>query len=143
MATTKKDTIFDKLVEEVDKIKETGATPVSDATQEEDNSVMGQLLSQNPIIIPKVGDVLEGRVLDIASNQLLLDLGALGTGIVLGKEIKDGMKSINKLKKGDLISATLIDLENEDGQIELSVREASYEKSWDDLESKRDRKSVV
>jgi small subunit ribosomal protein S1 len=116
---------------------------VTDAAPEEDNSVMGKLLEQNPIIIPKVGDVLEGRVLDIASNQLLLDLGALGTGIVLGKEIKDGMKSINKLKKGDLISATLIDLENEDGQIELSVREASYEKSWDDLESKRDNMEVV
>lgn len=141
--TAKKGTIFDKLVEEVDKIKGSDVAPVVDTAQEEDNSVMGQLLSQNPIIIPKVGDVLDGVVLDIASNQLLLDLGALGTGVVLGKEIKDGMKSINKLRKGDVISATLIDLENEDGQIELSVREASYEKSWDDLESKRDNAEVV
>lgn len=141
--TAQKGTIFDKLVEEVDKIKDSVVATVTDSTPEEDNSPMGKLLAQNPVQIPKVGDVLEGKVLDIASNQLLLDLGPLGTGVVLGKEIKDGMKSLSKLKKGDTISATLIDLENEDGQIELSVREASYEKSWEDLESKRDTMESV
>jgi small subunit ribosomal protein S1 len=142
--TAQKGTIFDKLVEEVDKIKSSDVTSTSKTTEpEEDNSAMGKLLTANPIQIPKVGDVLEGTLIDIASNQLLLDLGPLGTGVVLGKEIKDGMKSLNKLKKGDVISATLIDLENEDGQIELSVREASYEKSWEDLESKRDTMESV
>lgn len=141
--TAQKGTIFDKLVEEVDKIKDSVVATVTESAPEEDNSPMGKLLAQNPVQIPKVGDVLEGKVLDIASNQLLLDLGPLGTGVVLGKEIKDGMKSLSKLKKGDTISATLIDLENEDGQIELSVREASYEKSWEDLESKRDTMESV
>lgn len=141
--TAQKGTIFDKLVEEVDKIDTSKAVKEEAIVPEEDNSPMGKLLSQNPIEIPKVGDVLEGTIIDIASNQLLLDLGPLGTGVVLGKEIKDGMRSLNKIKKGDVISATLIDLENEDGQIELSVREASYEKSWDDLESKRDTMEAV
>jgi small subunit ribosomal protein S1 len=61
----------------------------------------------------------------------------------LGKEMKDGLGSNAKLKEGDVVSATLIDLENEDGYIELSIREASYEKSWDDIESKRDNKEAV
>ncbi|HEX8974811.1 MAG TPA: S1 RNA-binding domain-containing protein [Patescibacteria group bacterium] len=150
MATKKKD-ILDKLAEEVDKIQETEEAPVPKkakkspvkATEvEKEASAMAELLEQHPVKIPQVGDVLEGTVIDVTSNSLLLDLGSLGTGIVLGKEIKDGLAG-GKVKKGDKVSATLMDLENEDGYIELSIREASYERAWDDLEIKRDGMDVV
>ena len=144
--------ILDKLAEEVDKIDEKeisiGKEDISkkkkvDKPKEEKRSLMDKLLSDNPISIPKVGDVLEGKVIEVSSNSLLLDLGPLGAGIVLGKEIKDGMGTTGKLKRDSKVSATLVDLENEDGLIELSIREASYEKSWDDLESKRDTQETV
>jgi small subunit ribosomal protein S1 len=106
-------------------------------------SVMEALMNAHPFEIPKVGDVLNGTVIDVSSNSALLDLGPLGTGVVLGKEMKDGLGSNAKLKVGDVVTATLTDLENEDGYIELSIREASYEKSWDDIESKRDNKDIV
>jgi small subunit ribosomal protein S1 len=105
-------------------------------------SPMDLLLAQQPIHIPQVGDVLPAVVIDVASNSVLLDLGPLGTGIVLGKEMKDGLLTA-KVKVGDVVSATLIDLENEDGHIELSIREASYEKAWEDIEVKRTNKDVV
>jgi small subunit ribosomal protein S1 len=149
MATKKKD-ILDKLAEEVDKIKE--AVGVSEpkkakktaikTSPEDSTSPMGALLEGNPVKIPQVGDVLEGAVVEITSNSLLLDLGSLGIGIVLGKEIKDGF-ALGKVKKGDKVSATLIDLENDDGYMELSIREASYEKAWEDLEIKRDSMLTV
>ena len=149
--------ILDKLAEEVDKIEEdhVGVESVKKASKKivkkdtgapQDNKVeqcpMDKLLEENPIKIPQVGDVLEGVVIDISSNSLLLDLGGLGTGIVLGKEIKDGLVS-EKIKKGDIVSATLTDLENEDGYIELSIREASYERAWIDLEEKRDGMQII
>ena len=148
--TTKKTDILDKLAEEVDKIKkeDTVAAPkkikksVIKEEEEKDMSPMALLLEENPVKIPQIGDVLEGIVIDITSNSLLLDLGALGTGIVLGKEIKDGL-AVGKVKKGDKVGATLIDLENEEGYIELSIREASYERAWDDLEAKRDAMGAV
>lgn len=147
---TKKTDILDKLAEEVDKIKdevvvaapEKAKKTVIKEEEEKDMSPMAVLLEENPVKIPQIGDVLEGVVIDITSNSLLLDLGALGTGIVLGKEIKDGL-AVGKVKKGDKVGATLIDLENEDGYIELSIREASYERAWDDLESKRDAMGAV
>lgn len=150
--------ILDKLAEEVDKIdekeiekqknketekKETGKKKSASKLKKGESSPMSKLLSDNPINIPRLGDVLEGTIIETSSNSLLLDLGPLGTGIVLGKEIKDGMEITGKLKKGDKVSATLVDLENDDGLIELSVREASYEKSWDDLESKRDTQETA
>ena len=145
--------ILDKLAEEVDKIKEniTSVEPkkakkptlkTTKTAKEDEVSPMEALLEKNPVKIPQVGDVLEGTVIEITSNSLLLDLGSLGTGIVLGKEIKDGL-ALNKVKKGDKVGATLVDLENEDGYIELSIREASYERAWDDLESKRDAMMAV
>ena len=149
MAIKKKD-ILDKLAEEVDKMQDNkevieASAPkkhVFETEEEVELSAMGTLLEENPIKIPQVGDVLEGRVIDITSNSLLLDLGCFGTGIVLGKEIKDGLAS-GKVKQGDTVSATLTDIENEDGYMELSIREASYERAWDDLESKRDIMGVV
>ena len=132
--------ILDKLAEEVDKIKEDKDSKKKGASK--NASSMEELLENNPIQIPNVGDVLEGTVIEVFSNYILLDLGSLGTGIVLGKEVKDGLGSA-KMKKGDKVSATLTDLENEDGYIELSIREASYGKSWDDLESKKDTQDVV
>lgn len=104
---------------------------------------MEELLKENPIEIPEVGDVLEGKIINVSSNSILLDLGPLGAGIVLGKETKDGLNISSKLKVGDKVSAALIDLENEDGYIELSIREASCEKSWDDIERKKDEQETI
>lgn len=112
-------------------------------TEEIDDSEMGRLIAQNPIEVPTVGDVLSGTVIEVGSNFALIDLGPLGTGTVLGKEMKDGLAGGVKIKKGDTVNATLIELENDDGVIELSIREASYEKSWEDIRAKLENKEVV
>ncbi|HPN55083.1 MAG TPA: S1 RNA-binding domain-containing protein [Candidatus Moranbacteria bacterium] len=145
--------ILDKLAEEVDKIKEEvkedlgisspkKAKKSAKTEEKKSNSPMEALLEENPVKIPQIGDVLEGKVIEITSSSLLLDLGSLGTGMVLGKEIKDGF-ALGKVKKGDNVSATLIDLESEEGYMELSIREASCEKAWEDLEAKRDAMTAV
>ncbi|HCU70790.1 MAG TPA: 30S ribosomal protein S1 [Candidatus Moranbacteria bacterium] len=103
---------------------------------------MEELLQTSELRFPKVNDVVEGMVIEVSSNAIYLDIDPFGTGIVLGREIKDGMGS-GKLKEGDRVAATIIDLENEDGYIELSVREASYEKAWEDIESKRDTQEKI
>lgn len=146
--------ILDKLATEVDKIAdkylpkdEEGKNSKSkkstdEPDEEKDTSPMGKLISQKAIYFPQVGDTTEGEVIDVSSNEIYLDLTPFGTGIVLGREIKDGMGA-GKLKIGDKVTATITDLENEDGFIELSIREASYEKAWDDIESKRDTQEKV
>jgi small subunit ribosomal protein S1 len=133
--------ILDKLATEVDKIDDSKAkkTIVADAVE---LSPMEKLLQGSELSFPKINEVVEGRVIEVSSNAIYLDIDPFGTGIVLGREIKDGMGS-GKLREGDIVSATIIDLENEDGYIELSVREASYEKAWEDIESKRDTQEKI
>ena len=131
--------ILDKLAEEVDKIsaKEGKSTDNAKTSVDEPKSAMELLLEENQMVYPKVGDVIEGKVVGIDANAIYLNINPFGTGVVIGREMKDGMGS-GKIKIGDTVSATVTEVENEDGYIELSIREASYEKAWEDLESKRD-----
>ncbi len=106
-------------------------------------SPMEELLSQHVVDIPEIGDVIPGTVMFVASSYALIDLGPMGTGIVLGKEMRDGLGPEGKLKVGTTVTATLMNYENEDGYIELSIREASYEKSWEDIEHKLTNREVI
>jgi len=142
--------ILDKLAEEVDKLteekpkaakKSSTAKKTKDETSEE-LSPMAELLESSDVRFPNVGDVIEGKVIEVGTNAVYLDIEPFGTGIVLGREMKDGMGT-GKLKVGHKVTATITDLENEDGYIELSIREASYEKAWEDLESKKDTQEKV
>ena len=117
---------------------------MSDTTEIKLKSQMTELelLYENSPEIPEVGDVVPGTVIYVGSSSALVDLGPLGTGVVLGKEMKDGLVG-GKLRVGDTVSATLTSLENEDGTIELSIREASYDKSWEDIETKLRNKDAL
>jgi small subunit ribosomal protein S1 len=155
------DNIYDTLEKEVDKVteekfaqgeiseeviepKEKLTEDSSVATEEQTGpaQTMADFLNQTKISFPKEGDVIEGKVIEIGSNAVYLDLGMFGTGIVLGREIKDGLGTTDKLKAGDSVSATVTDIENDEGYIELSVREASIEKAWLDLEEKQANEDV-
>jgi len=138
--------ILDTLAKEVDKMEDSTEKKSKKAAKEvatdEPVSLMEKLLTDSSIKFPEAGDVIEGTVIEVGTNAIYLDIDPFGTGIVLGREMKDGMGS-GKLKVGHKVTATITDLENEDGYIELSIREASYEKAWEDLESKRDTQEKV
>jgi small subunit ribosomal protein S1 len=138
--------ILDTLAKEVDKMEDSTekktTKPKKEEVADEPVSLMEELLTNSNVKFPEVGNVIEGTVIEVGTNAIYLDIDPFGTGIVLGREIKDGMGS-GKLKIGNIVTATITDLENEDGYIELSIREASYEKAWEDLESKRDTQEKV
>lgn len=117
-------------------------TAIAEETKEELSPMEGLLSGMN-LHIPVVGDILEGVVIEKSSNTMLLDLGPIGTGIVYGAELKDGMGITNALIVGDKVKATLTDLENEEGYLELSVRQASYNRAWEDLVEKKNKKESV
>jgi ribosomal protein S1 len=62
-----------------------------DTTEESKVSALESLLNEDTVQIPAVGDVVSGVVIHVSSNHALVDLGPLGTGVVLGKEMKSGL----------------------------------------------------
>lgn len=108
-----------------------------------DNITMDDLLQKNPINLPTTGEDIKGTVLDIGTNAMYVDLGAIGTGIVLGEELHDGFGTVKTLKKGDEVTATVVTTNTEDGYIELSLKQASEDKVWDDLLEKQASEEAV
>lgn len=113
------------------------------AQKETPSNPMDAMLDASTVKIPSEGDMIEGTVIEKSSNFMLLDLGQLGTGIVYGMELKDGMGITSALKPGDPVKATLVDMENEDGYIELSVRQALHARAWEDITEKQEDKASV
>ena len=93
--------------------------------------------------LPQPGDLIEGRIIKISKNALILELGPLGTGIVYGGELRENQDLLKDLKIGRQISALVLDLENEDGYVELSLKEANLEKAWADLKAKKQNEEII
>lgn len=109
------------------------------------SSLMKELLAKNKEIpqISKKGELIEGQVIEISKNALILDLGALGTGIVYGAELKESREICKELKIGDTLSAIVLDPENEDGYVELSLKEANLAKAWSELRKKKEAQETI
>lgn len=91
------------------------------------------LAEGNYLNIPKVGDVIKGQIIAASRREVRLDILGLTTGVVRGRELFAEADEYGKLKAGDEVEATVIDLENEKGEMELSFRFAGQKKAWEDL----------
>jgi small subunit ribosomal protein S1 len=80
--------------------------------------------------IPKPGDLVDGMVIAVHKNKILVDLDGIATGIIVGKEAKDSHDTARSIKVGDKLSSYVIEGENEEGYIVMSLRKASQEKTW-------------
>ena len=104
---------------------------------------MEQLLQGASVKIPGPGELIKGKVVTTTNSAVYEDLGVLGTGIIMGREMKDGLGIIEGLNEGDEIEATVVETENDDGYMELSIREAAYERAWSELRRKMEEKETV
>lgn len=91
----------------------------------------------------EIGSLIEGTVLEIGRNEIYLDLDGIATGIVRGPELFDESEEFSDLKKGDRVTATVVDLENEKGLVELSFRSAGHQKAWAKLKTLMEQKETV
>lgn len=95
-------------------------------------------IKNNSLRLPKVGEIIGGKIIGLSRAAVYLDLGATGTGIIFGKEFYESKDLLKRRKVGDKLFAKIIDLENEDGYIELSVSKAGKELSWEKLCQKKE-----
>src|SRR3989338_5394536 len=75
------------------------------------------------ITIFKHGDLVDGKMIKKAPKAVYFDLGPFGTGIVYGVELMNAQDALKDLKLGDATTVKIIDTENDDGYVELSLRE--------------------
>jgi len=83
--------------------------------------------------MPAVGDLVKGKVLSTKGRQIKIDVNGLMVGVVRGRELYAEADIYKNLKTGDEVEATVVDLENENGEMELSFRHAGQKRAWSDL----------
>ncbi len=106
------------------------------------DGVMDKLLADtaNP---PVVGDLVEGPVINIEKSAVYVSLAPFGTGIIYGREFITARDIIKKINIGDVIAAKVVDTDNKEGYIELSLKEARQALIWSEAEEAINKKSVL
>ncbi len=104
---------------------------------------MKDLLSKEEFFLPKPGNIVSGQIISVSKGNVVLDLGPIGIGIIYPGEFYDNPDRMKGLKSGDKVSAMLIELENDDGYRELSLRSAQMTTAWQDIKEKKDAGEIV
>lgn len=79
-------------------------------------------------------DLVEGAVVAIDRKSVYINLGELGTGIIYGREYMNARDIIRNINIGDPVKGKVVDAENEEGYIELSLKEARQALIWKEAE---------
>ncbi len=106
-------------------------------------NVMEELLKARPKAFLKAGDLVEGVVLAREGARVYVDLGIFGTGIIFGREYQNAREIIKNIKAGDKLAGKIVELENEDGYVELSLKEAGAEIAWKEIRNLKESEEPV
>jgi small subunit ribosomal protein S1 len=94
--------------------------------------------------VPEInlGDRIKGKVLFVAKNEVIMDIEAVGLGLVRGKELYNE-EYLSSIKTGDDLEAIVIDLDNEKNMMELSFRAIGRDKIWSDIKTSFENQLTV
>src|SRR5262245_52175091 len=88
--------------------------------------------------------IVDGRVLNIVGDDVLIDVGYKSEGVIKLEEFKDeGTDQVVRPKVGDTIQVLLETVEDEFGVINLSYRKAKRQKEWEAILAKHKEGDVV
>lgn len=114
----------------------------TEAALSKKNSPMGKMLDAT-LTPAAVGDTVEGLVINIEKSAVYIDLAPIGTGIIYGREFITARDIIKKINIGDSIAAKVVDTNNKDGYIELSLKEARQAIIWSEAEEAIKNKTTL
>jgi small subunit ribosomal protein S1 len=111
----------------------------SDASQQGDqnNQSMESLLANEKLSVdmPQAGEIRTGVIASIAPSQILVSIGAKSEGVVSGRELEQlTSEEREALKVGEEIPVYILNPEDENGNVVLSLRRAQEQISWENVE---------
>lgn len=91
----------------------------------------------------KAGESIKGTVLDVNDSRVLMELPSGMTGLITRREATGYGAEGEELEAGVTIEATVIDPENEEGLVMLSLRRASQDTAWAELNSIMEEERII
>ncbi|MDR2704063.1 MAG: 30S ribosomal protein S1 [Cellulomonadaceae bacterium] len=91
------------------------------------------------------GDIVEGKVVKVDHDEVLLDIGYKTEGVIPVKElsIKHDIDPTKVVNVGDDVEALVLQKEDKEGRLILSKKRAQYERAWGDIEKVKEGDGVV
>ncbi|MBP7971299.1 MAG: 30S ribosomal protein S1 [Candidatus Nanopelagicales bacterium] len=91
------------------------------------------------------GDIVEGTIVKVDRDEVLLDIGYKTEGVIPSRElsIKHDVDPSEVVSVGDEVEALVLQKEDKDGRLILSKKRAQYERAWGDIEAIKEADGVV
>ncbi|HMB17338.1 MAG TPA: S1 RNA-binding domain-containing protein [Candidatus Paceibacterota bacterium] len=104
-----------------------------------------KFIKENPdsFAFLKPGDLVEGKILEKSSREVMVDLGKFGTGIIYRGELLGAKNVVKESEVGDTIQAKVVKTNNDEGLVELSLSEAERQKNWLKLNELYEKEEVI
>ncbi|QBF45840.1 30S ribosomal protein S1 [Janibacter limosus] len=91
------------------------------------------------------GDIVEGHIVKVDRDEVLLDIGYKTEGVIPSRElsIKHDVDPSEIVAVGDLVEALVLQKEDKEGRLILSKKRAQYERAWGTIEKIKEEDGVV
>ena len=91
------------------------------------------------------GDIVEGTVVKVDHDEVLLDIGYKTEGVIPSRElsIKHDVDPSEIVEVGDQIDALVLTKEDKEGRLILSKKRAQYERAWGAIEQLKEKDEPV
>src|SRR3979490_797251 len=91
------------------------------------------------------GDIVEGTIVKVDRDEVLLDIGYKTEGVIPSRElsIKHAVDPNEVVNVGDHVEALVLQKEDKEGRLILSKKRAQYEKAWGTIEKIKEEDGAV
>ncbi|WP_277451609.1 30S ribosomal protein S1 [Janibacter sp. DB-40] len=91
------------------------------------------------------GDIVEGHIVKVDRDEVLLDIGYKTEGVIPSRElsIKHDVDPAEIVAVGDEVEALVLQKEDKEGRLILSKKRAQYERAWGTIEKIKEEDGVV
>ena len=120
--------------------------PPAPVVQRSEPTTMEELLAEQDADIRsfKHGDVVEGTVVRIDRDEILVDIGAKSEGVVSNRELYGRhAESAPALAVGDVVLVYVLQPESQEGHVVLSLRRAGLERKWRSMQEQFEAGAII
>lgn len=90
------------------------------------------------------GDRITGTVVSVEEEEILVDLNSFSQGVIPAGEYSEdpSFHAMDEIQTGDSVTAVVLDPDDGQGRVLLSLKEAKEEESWKKLQQALEDKTV-
>ena len=91
------------------------------------------------------GDIVEGTIVKVDRDEVLLDIGYKTEGVIPSRElsIKHDVDPADVVEVGEYVEALVLQKEDKEGRLILSKKRAQYERAWGTIEELKEKDEPV